>query len=60
MRQYKQGEKIKDLEELLGQSLVWWMGKVRNIEVIKSWQLRFIIQQMGNFYKVERIGAENE
>lgn len=54
MKTYKQGEKIKDINELFEQNLVWWQGKVRNIEVIKCWQYQFIEKQMPNFYKAER------
>lgn len=56
MKHYKQGRKIKDINDLLQQKLVWWQNKVHNIEVVKSWQLRWILQQLDRFYTVERIG----
>lgn len=59
MKTYKQGEKINDINELFEQDLVWWQGKAHNIEVIKSWQYRFIEQQMSNFYKAEKITAQS-
>lgn len=59
MKHYKQGKPIKDINELLEQKSIWWQGKVHNIEIVKSWQLRWILQQMNNFYKVERIGDKD-
>lgn len=60
MKHYKQGERIKDINELLEQNLVWWNGRVLSISFILGWKLYYVLCNMRHFYKVEKINSEEK
>jgi len=45
-RKYHKGEQIKNLDELLKQQYVYFFSSIRHIEVIKSLQLRFVLNAL--------------
>lgn len=57
-RKYEAGDQIVSLDELLEQKWVIWNGCTRNIEMIKSLQLRTALQflEKGMFKKAIRKG----
>ena len=56
MRKYNKGEPITSLTELLEQTWVIWRHKTIHIEVIKSWQIRFVVLEINNgrIFKAEK------
>ncbi len=62
-RKYKPGDLIKTLDELLMQEWVMWHGRTTHIEVVKSLQLRIVIDSLvrGGFCKAikkEKLNAK--
>lgn len=57
-RKYKDGETIVSMDELLEQKWVIWNGSTKSIEVVKSLQLRTVLQLLGRgvFKKAIRKG----
>ena len=47
-RKYEKGEPITGLDTLLAQTLIWAHGKVMHVEVVKSFQLRAVLQMLSN------------
>lgn len=46
-RKYEAGDPIVSLDELLKQKWVIWNGSTKNIEIVKSLQLRTVLQLLG-------------
>ena|SRR5690554_145976 len=59
-RKYECGEAITTLNELLEQEIVMWFGKPKHIEVIKSLQLRMILQFLNNNHFKKAIKKEEK
>lgn len=63
-RKYKIGDQIKTFPELINQTFVFFkfIDKPMHIEVIKSWQLRIVLNNLkkGYFYRAEKIEREVE
>ncbi len=57
-RKYEAGDTIVSLDELLEQKWVIWNGSTKSIEVVKSLQLRTVLQLLGRgvFKKAIRKG----
>ena len=57
-RKYEAGDLIVSLDELLKQKWVIWNGSTKNIEIVKSLQLRTVLQllERGMFKKAIRKG----
>lgn len=57
-RKYEAGDPIVSVDELLKQKLVIWNGSTKNIEIVKSLQLRTVLQllERGMFKKAIRKG----
>lgn len=57
-RKYEAGDPIVSLDELLEQKWVIWNGSTKSIEVVKSLQLRTVLQLLGRgvFKKAIRKG----
>lgn len=55
-RKYVSSDTINTLDELLKQKIVMWNGHTTNIEVIKSMQLRLVLEHLtyGAFRKANR------
>lgn len=59
-RKYRNGETITTLKELLEQEIVMWFGRPRHIEVIKSLQLRAILQFLNKGYFEKAIKKDDK
>ena len=57
-RKYEAGDPIVSLDELIKQKWVIWNGSTKNIEIVKSLQLRTVLQllERGMFKKAIRKG----
>ena len=58
-RKYTIGEKIKNLNELLDQTWIYWIhcqNKPLHITVIRNWQFNIVLENLekGNFYTAIR------
>lgn len=61
-RMFERGEKISSFDELMKQQYVFvgYADRAKHIEVIKSWQLRIVLDclERGSFYKANKKESE--